>query len=161
MSKSILKKKVITLTKNNDISNVVEKRLIEFSKNKCWFSELCFCILTANSKAITAIQIQKKVKEEGFLKLDQNQLSKIIRENKHRFHNNKSNYIVQAREYKNIKLIIKNLLKENNIFFVRDWIANNIKGLGLKESSHFLRNIGYFDLAILDRHIINLFVEKT
>ncbi len=30
----------------------------------------------------------------------------------------------------------------------------NVKGLGYKESSHFLRNIGYKNLAILDRHIL-------
>ena len=26
-------------------------------------------------------------------------------------------------------------------------------GIGMKESSHFLRNIGYFDYPILDKHI--------
>lgn len=31
----------------------------------------------------------------------------------------------------------------------------NIKGIGMKEASHFLRNVGYFDLAIIDRHIID------
>ena len=36
----------------------------------------------------------------------------------------------------------------------REWVAVNIKGLGYKEASHFLRNVGYFDLAILDRHIL-------
>ncbi len=30
----------------------------------------------------------------------------------------------------------------------------NINGLGWKESSHFLRNIGHLDLAIIDRHIL-------
>jgi N-glycosylase/DNA lyase len=30
----------------------------------------------------------------------------------------------------------------------------NVKGMGWKEASHFLRNIGYRDLAILDRHIL-------
>ena len=34
-----------------------------------------------------------------------------------------------------------------------------IKGLGWKEASHYLRNIGYFDLAIIDRHIMNNLVE--
>lgn len=27
-------------------------------------------------------------------------------------------------------------------------------GLGYKEASHFLRNVGYEDLAILDRHVL-------
>lgn len=30
----------------------------------------------------------------------------------------------------------------------------------MKESSHFLRNIGYFDVAIIDKHIINLLVSE-
>lgn len=37
----------------------------------------------------------------------------------------------------------------------RDLLVKNIKGLGYKEASHFLRNIGYGDeLAILDVHIM-------
>jgi len=30
-----------------------------------------------------------------------------------------------------------------------------VKGLGWKEASHFLRNVGYLDIAILDRHIMS------
>jgi len=37
----------------------------------------------------------------------------------------------------------------------REWLAMNVKGLGWKESSHFLRNVGYLDVAIIDRHIIS------
>jgi len=37
--------------------------------------------------------------------------------------------------------------------------VENIKGFGWKEASHYLRNIGYFDLAIIDRHIINNLLE--
>jgi len=37
---------------------------------------------------------------------------------------------------------------------LRDWLVTNVRGLGYKESAHFLRNIGYRGLAILDRHIL-------
>ena len=31
----------------------------------------------------------------------------------------------------------------------------NIKGIGFKEASHFLRNVGFYkDISILDRHIL-------
>ena len=33
-------------------------------------------------------------------------------------------------------------------------LLNNVKGFGKKEVNHFLRNIGYENLAILDRHIL-------
>jgi N-glycosylase/DNA lyase len=43
---------------------------------------------------------------------------------------------------------------------IRDWLVANVKGLGLKEASHFLRNIGMGkDLAILDRHILKNLVN--
>lgn len=36
----------------------------------------------------------------------------------------------------------------------RLWLAANIQGIGMKEAAHFLRNIGYRNLGILDRHIL-------
>ena len=39
-------------------------------------------------------------------------------------------------------------------YILRDWLLANVRGLGWKEASHFLRNIGYRNLAILDRHIL-------
>ena len=43
---------------------------------------------------------------------------------------------------------------------LREWLITNIKGLGWKESSHFLRNIGYKDSAIIDFHILDI-LEKN
>ena len=42
---------------------------------------------------------------------------------------------------------------------LREWIVKNVKGLGYKESSHFLRNIGFQDYAIIDFHIVDLLVK--
>jgi N-glycosylase/DNA lyase len=41
----------------------------------------------------------------------------------------------------------------------RDFLVENISGLGMKEASHFLRNTGGQSLAILDRHILALMAE--
>ncbi len=38
----------------------------------------------------------------------------------------------------------------------RSWLVENVLGMGYKEASHFLRNLGFFDVAILDRHIIDI-----
>ncbi len=45
----------------------------------------------------------------------------------------------------------------------RDWLAGErrIKGLGYKESSHFLRNIGFKGYAILDKHIVRCLAELS
>ena len=50
---------------------------------------------------------------------------------------------------------LKNIRKLNDKE-ARTWLVKNIKGLGMKESSHFLRNIGYKNVAIIDFHIIDL-----
>lgn len=43
----------------------------------------------------------------------------------------------------------------------RDWLARErrIKGLGYKEASHFLRNVGLAGYAILDKHILRSLAE--
>ncbi len=133
----------ITNLRDSEINKVVNSRLKEFENNKEWFSELCFCILTANSKAQTAINIQNEIGEKGFLGLSEKKLSSVIKKNKHRFHNNKAKYIVEARKFSDIKNILKNLGE----FEAREFLVKNIKGLGYKESSHFLRNVGYKNLS--------------
>ncbi|MEM4267142.1 MAG: hypothetical protein QW404_03760, partial [Candidatus Nanoarchaeia archaeon] len=41
----------------------------------------------------------------------------------------------------------------------RKFLVDNIKGLGMKEASHFLRNIGYRNICIIDNHITNCLCE--
>ena len=147
--------------KKSNVKNIVEQRLNEFStfKNKPeeeWFSELCFCILTANSRAKTAIRIQETLKGLGFLNLDKEKIAFIIKKNHHRFHNHKAEYICEARKFKYIKNIINKMSEQD----ARKFIVENVKGIGYKEASHFLRNTGAKNLAILDRHIINLMIEN-
>ncbi len=147
--------------RKSDVRNVVEQRLKEFKEfenktDKEWFCELCFCLLTANSRAQTAINIQNELGADGFLDLTREEITEAIKRNKHRFHNNKARYIVEARKYKDIRSIIKDMDEKT----AREWLAVNIKGLGYKEASHFLRNTGGTKLAILDRHILNLFLEN-
>lgn len=150
--------------RRSEIKKTVDKKLRIFSNfNKKndneWFGEMCFCILTANSKAKTAIAIQKEVSASGFCTMCLDDLRGTIKKNKHRFHNNKAKFIVEARKCLNIKDVIKPIAEKQGQLAAREWLVKNIKGLGYKESSHFLRNVGYFDLAILDRHILNLMTE--
>ncbi len=148
------------------IRKKVDKRLKEFESfkkrdTKEWFSELCFCILTANSKAATALKIQKELTSKGFCEYSLNNIRKTIRKNKHRFHNNKAGYIVSARKHIDIKDKLTKLIKEQDEIKAREWLVKNIKGLGYKEASHFLRNVGCKNLAILDRHVLNIMKEKN
>ena len=144
------------------INDVVNKRLSEFESFKTkpedeWFSELCFCILTANAKQKTGAIIQNQINSEGFKTLSEETLANLIKLNKHRFHNTKAKYIVKAREFANIK----SLIKEMTELEAREFLVQNVDGLGMKEASHFLRNTGGQNLAILDRHILSLLAEHN
>lgn len=151
-----------TLNLDKKINPQIEQRLQEFSQfknlgNQEWFNELCFCILTANSKAETAIKIQNTLFPDGFLKKTQTEIAYTIKSHGHRFHNTKASYIVVARKFANIKEIIEKM----SDLQAREFLVNNIKGLGYKEASHFLRNVGYKNVAIIDRHILRfLYQEK-
>lgn len=145
----------------SEVNDLVNKRLDEFSSFKKkseddWFSELCFCILAANAKQATSAAIQNQLSAEGFKTLSQETLANLIKLNKHRFHNNKAKYIVQAREFANIKSILQDMSEIK----AREWLVENIHGIGMKEASHFLRNTGGQNLAILDRHILSILADN-
>ncbi len=125
--------------------------------NKRIFTELCFCILTPQNKAKICDNIIKELEKTGILfRGGEKEISSCLRGI--RFSKNKARYIIEAREFffdKNKKIKIKDKIDIRNIFTTREWLVKNIKGIGYKEASHFLRNIGLGgNLAILDRHIL-------
>jgi len=143
--------------KKTKIKILIDKRIKEFkqtgkkSSNEI-FKELCFCILTANSTAERCIDVQSKV-GNGFLNLSESQLQKTLKKCRARFHTKRAGYISEARKYKNS---ITKIIKSKDETKAREWLVKNIKGLGHKEASHFLRNIGYDNYAIIDFHIIDI-----
>lgn len=137
----------------------IKSRLKEFSENgkkldsKGLFTELAFCICTPQSKAVKVAEVIHIGNSDKLLRMNHAQLSEFLRKNT-RFHNNKAKHIIHARQY--VKEL-SNLPKGS--FEAREFLVKNIKGIGYKESSHYLRNIGYRDLCIVDRHVINLMHE--
>ena len=146
----------------NKIEKIILNRIIEFksvwneANEKRLFQELAFCLLTPQSKAENAWKTIIKLTENN--KLFEANTSSISNDlNLVRFKNNKASYLVEAREifFSNSKGIRETLSEFTPVYEKRKWLNNNIKGYGLKESSHFLRNIGFVeDIAILDRHIL-------
>lgn len=120
------------------------------------FAELCFCISTPQSRAEVCNEIISKLEKSRLLfKGKVNEIMPYVR--KARFYKNKSKYIVEARVFfqHNGRIKLKDKLDICNIETTRDWLVKNIKGIGYKEASHFLRNIGFGEnIAILDVHIL-------
>ncbi|MFO7795719.1 MAG: N-glycosylase/DNA lyase [Promethearchaeati archaeon] len=143
--------------KINEIKSIVDQRIEEFAKfqdkhiNQI-FQELCFCIMTANCPADRCIEIHETIGED-FLTLSEEELSATFKDLGYRFPNVRANYITESRNYiKQLEDALISLRGDE----LRSWVVKNIKGLGYKESSHFLRNIGYKDYAIVDFHIVDL-----
>lgn len=141
----------------------IQQRLSEFralrekSRDKI-FAELCFCLCTPQSKAKASAKAISLLEKEKLLEAGTHaQVSRALKKAGVRFHNNKSRFIIAAR-----KCFLRSFLPPRDsemsypkILQTRDTLVKNIKGIGYKEASHFLRNIGYGDeLAILDVHIL-------
>ena len=150
----------IKVLKSSEISEIISLRISEFSKIKNMggnviFKELCFCIMTANCGAEKCIEIHEKIGGK-FNTLTELKLTGLFKEYGYRFPNIRSKFIIEARKSQaELKNKIKSELNNNNL---REWIVRNIKGIGYKEASHFLRNIGFTNYAIIDFHIIDLLV---
>ena len=133
------------------------KKLLEIEIEEDIFKELVFCLLTPQSKAkICWIAVENLAKQDLLLNGDINAIAHGLKSVRFRF--NKAKYILEARRkfMNRNKIDIKQKIgRFKNIIEARDWLVKNVKGLGYKESSHFLRNIGFGnDIAILDRHIL-------
>lgn len=152
------------------IKSDIDNRLQEFSQvfnsnsEERLFQEMCFCVCTPQTDA-------HKGWAAATLLVERNQLFKppiehvaaTLREAGVRFHKNKSRYIVSNRKYMfNIYSTLNKLVTkhDHDIKLVRNDLATMVSGWGLKEASHFLRNIGWGkSICILDRHILRRLVE--
>jgi N-glycosylase/DNA lyase len=121
------------------------------------FEELAFCIFAAGASAKMAVRSVESVKDV-LMSANTQELSTRLK-GVHRFPNSRANYVIHTREWlrKDYDLRLKNLILDlKTPVKRRDFFANysGIKGVGYKESSHFLRNIGFRGYAILDKHIL-------
>ncbi len=147
-------KKIYQEIKHKLVNRLLEFKQVFIAKNKhTIFSELVFCLLTPQSKARRCWACVVQLMDKGLLFSGSEQ--EVLKEiSGVRFKYKKASYIVMARRLFD-DLFAMLFSYERPIVQKRKWLVKNIKGLGYKESSHFLRNIGLGnDIAILDRHIL-------
>ena len=146
--------------KKTNVKKTIDKKINEFKNinkrsNDELFKEMCFCILTANFNAEKSIKIQNEI-GECFSTDSEEELSKKLKNYGHRFPNTRADYISKSLECKDK---LEEIVQFHDKTALREWIVNNVKGLGYKEASHFLRNIGFDDYAIIDFHIVDILVD--
>ncbi len=153
-----------------ELEEDIESRLNEF--REIWASkdeiailkELFFCILTPQSKATTCWgAIEDLSCNDLLLHGDHQQILDVV--GVVRFKYRKASFIELARSrfYKDGRItIVSDLEVFKDPFETRNWLVREVKGYGMKEASHFLRNIGLGEeLAILDRHILKNLVKAN
>jgi len=148
----------------------IRKRLGEFeqvwrkgSDARLW-EELAYCIFTAGASARMGLDSVDAVRP---LLLDgeaEAMTAALIQAGAHRFPNARPQYIVITRNYFRAQfgMALRTRLRSfRDPFERRDWLAQEkqVKGLGYKESSHFLRNVGVKGHAILDKHVMRCLAE--
>jgi N-glycosylase/DNA lyase len=131
------------------------------SDQRLW-EEMVYCIFTAGSSAkmgLNAVDAVKHLLNEG----TRDEMTEALK-GKYRYIAARPGYIIVTRDF--LKQDCSLRLRERLNAFSdpiarRDWLANEkrIKGIGYKEASHFLRNIGFSGYAILDKHILRSLAE--
>jgi N-glycosylase/DNA lyase len=135
--------------------DAIRTRLREFKAvpPEDYFYELVYCLLTPQSSAVNAGKAVSVLRHFDLLhnELD---IAPLLHQDDFyiRFHHTKAKRLTEAK--RKFPVIRSHLLNGASSIQLRDWLVRNVKGLGWKEASHFLRNIGHHNLAILDRHIL-------
>lgn len=146
----------------------IRARLAEFqavwqagADERLW-EELVYCIFTAGASARMGLRSVEAVR--ALLARGDHAALEAALVGVHRYPRARSGYIVVTRDF--LRDDCRMRLRERLDSFRdpverRDWLARerSIKGLGYKEASHYLRNIGYRGYAILDKHIMRSLAE--
>ncbi|HAL56125.1 MAG TPA: DNA lyase [Bacteroidetes bacterium] len=134
----------------------IRRRLRAFAevRRSSYFYEILYCLLTPQTSAANADKAVERLRELSF-ETQPIDPEPILRDgaNYVRFHRVKSGYLFKLKEeFPRISAALRNGAPAVEI---REWLVGNVKGLGLKEATHFLRNVGRNGgLTILDRHIL-------
>ena len=146
----------------------IKQRLDEFETvwktgddAKLW-EEMVFCFFTGGCSAkmgLRSIDAVRPLLDSGSQPEIAAALSGV-----HRYPNARARYVYMSRSFlkQHCNLELRKKLDSFDCPLERrDWLVREkgIKGLGYKEASHFLRNIGLRGYAILDKHVLKCLSE--
>ena len=146
----------------------IRRRLSEFaaigrrgSDADLW-AEMVYCFFTGGCSARMGLNAVEAVRPM-LLTGDHAALSSALT-GVHRYPNARARYIVASRDFleQHCGLGLRKKLRGFQCPIERrDWLVREkgIKGLGYKEASHYLRNVGFRGYAILDKHVLNCLAE--
>ena len=148
--------------------NQIADRLEEFdgvwrseNDDRVW-EEMVYCFFTGGCSAKMGLRSVEAVRP--LLRTGSQPEMATALTGVHRYPNARSRYVAASREFLegDCSFRIKDRLQSFECRLTRrDWLVKEkgIKGLGYKEASHFLRNVGFRGYAILDKHVLNCLAE--
>jgi len=148
----------------------IRARLREFrrvwqtaSDSRLW-EEMVYCIFTAGASAKMGLRSVDALRPLLKTGAHSEMTKALVAAGAHRFPNARPGYVIVTRDYleESFSMQLRRRLESfRDPMERRDWLAQEprIKGLGYKESSHFLRNIGFKGYGILDKHIVRCLCE--
>ena len=145
--------------RSSKVREIIERRMREFERersNEELFKELVFGILTANFSAEGGLRILESL-GDGIFTLTEEELADRLAELGHRYPRKRAEFIVEARKL--IPMLRDIIFSFKDERLLREWLVRNVRGLGYKEASHFLRNIGFKNVSIIDFHILDLLTK--
>ncbi len=133
------------------------------------FYMLLFCLCVPQNKAIKAEEAVEVLRKKDFynVPLTESEICDILK-GRVRFCYTKSKRLIKARDkfcnsdlWEALKSYFRDYGSHNKTYdagilhSAREYLKQNVDGLGLKLSSYFLRNIGMTGLSILDSHVMD------
>ncbi len=146
----------------------IRSRLLEFedvwkngSDQRLW-EEMVYCFFTGGCSARMGLRSIDATRPYLLSGSHDEVMNALL--GKHRYPRARAGYVIASRDFLEAHCGMR--LKEKLSGFQdhyerRDWLVNEkgIKGLGFKEASHYLRNIGLKGYAILDKHVLRCLSE--
>ncbi|MGL4366926.1 MAG: hypothetical protein ACRCTQ_01385 [Brevinemataceae bacterium] len=120
------------------------------------FRQAVYCLLTPATKSDSADYTYRELfTDDFFYQANPIQIAQCLCKKPYiRFHNQKTDRLIFWRSHG--MDIVSEMIKLKSASSKREYLISAAKGFGLKESTHFLRNIGMSDdLVIMDRHIVS------
>ncbi len=153
---------------HSERASEIRARLAEFDSvlksaddSRLW-EEMVFCFFTGGCSARMGLRSVEAVRHLLGTGSHEELMNALV--GRHRYPRARARYIVASREFLTQHCgmrLFEKLDSFEDPLERRDWLVKEkgIKGLGYKEASHYLRNIGYRGYAILDKHVLRCMAE--
>ncbi|MEZ5344361.1 MAG: hypothetical protein R2681_02290 [Pyrinomonadaceae bacterium] len=134
----------------------------KFGTDQTLWEEMVYCFFTGGCSAKMGLNSIEAVREHLMEGSHEDVMNALV--GKHRYPRARARYVIASRTFLEEHCGMR--LREKLDGFGcplerRDWLVKEkgIKGLGYKEASHYLRNIGFSGYAILDKHVLRCLAE--